>query len=414
MRILIHSLYFSPDLTGIGKYSGEMAEWLSKSGNQVRVVAGLPFYPHWKVAAGYSRMLYVKETAWPDTLSKNMSAGSLTVYRCPLWIPSVASGLKRLLHLASFALTSFPVMLMQIFWRPNIVIVVVPPLFCAPQASLVAKLSGAKAWLHVQDFEVDAAFDLGIIKANWLRQSVLFAEQFLLRRFDRVSTVSINMEQKLIEKSVKQELASQFPNWVDSDEIFPLSSPSKYRKELGIDEAICVALYSGNMGEKQGLEVVIEAARQCIGNAKVLFVLCGDGVARSKLMLQAEGLVNIRWIPLQPTDCLNELLNLADIHLLPQRVGMGDLMMPSKLLGMLASGRPVIAMAEQGTQLESEVLNCGIVLKPGDIDGLTAAIKRLAKMKHEREVMGEAARIGATKWSKKSVLSAFEAELQRL
>lgn len=414
MRILIHGINFSPELTGIGKYSGEMAEWLAESGHEVRVVTAPPYYPQWRVASGFSGRWYQQELISPQPHSQNEGRGSLIVHRCPLWVPATPSGLKRLLHLASFALSSLPIMLAQVFWRPDVVLAVEPPLFCAPQAWLTARLSGAKAWLHIQDFEVDAAFDLGILRANWLRQSVLMAERFLLHRFDRVSTISLNMRLKLAEKQVDADRARLFPNWVDDEEIYPLPRTSEYRVRLGVDENVCIALYSGNMGEKQGLEVVIEAARRFIGNVDVLFVLCGDGAARDRLMSQAQGLTNIAWLPLQPTERLNELLNLADIHLLPQRAGMGDLMMPSKLLGMLASGRPVVAMAEQGTQLEDEVSKCGVVVRPGDIEGFTSALAGLAVMPSERKKMGASARSAAVKWAKNNVLREFEIELQKL
>lgn len=414
MRILIHSAYFSPDLTGIGKYSGEMAAWLAESGHEVRVVTAPPFYPQWRVAEGFSGKWYRTEWFQPRFQINENVVGSLTVYRCPLWVPANPSGLKRLLHLASFALASFPKMLAQCLWRPDVVLVVEPPLFCAPQAWLVARMSGAKAWLHIQDFEVDAAFDLGILRAAWLRRLVLRAESILLRRFDVVSTISLSMELKLVEKNVNKARTRLFPNWVDDKEIYPLSRTSEYRAELGIDETTCVALYSGNMGEKQGLEVLIDAARSCSSDAKVLFVLCGNGAARERLISQAQGLTNIRWLPLQPTERLNELLNLADIHLLPQRAGMGDLMMPSKLLGMLASARPVLAMAEQGTQLANEVSTCGVVLQPGDVKSFTTALERMVGMNIERKNMGAAARLAAVKWTKNNVLQNFEKELQKL
>ena len=182
-----------------------MAAWLAESGHEIRVVAGPPFYPQWQVAEEFSGKWYWKERVELHAHSHDSTEGSLIVFRCPLWIPSNPSGLKRLFHLASFALSSFSVMLSQIFWKPEVVLVVEPPLFCAPQALLVARLSGSKAWLHIQDFEVDAAFDLGILKANWLRNAVLTVERFLLRRFDRVSTISLKMLHKQLEKNVADE-----------------------------------------------------------------------------------------------------------------------------------------------------------------------------------------------------------------
>ena len=276
MRILIHGINFSPELTGIGKYSGEMAEWLSAQGHEVRVVTAPPYYPQWRVAEGYSGWRYRRESCDPGlprrlhllAMTKQWIATSampprnggvgchreaagrgdpvggnevkstglpcrcaprndgVMVFRCPLWVPAKPSGLKRVLHLASFALSSFPIMPSQIFWRPDVVLVIEPPLMGAPVALLVARLSGARAWLHVQDFEVDAAFDLGIIQFRRLRKWVLSIEQWLMRSFDQVSTISPRMLEKLLDKGVASGKAMLFPNWVDTGVIFPLDTAS--------------------------------------------------------------------------------------------------------------------------------------------------------------------------------------------
>lgn len=399
MRILIVGINFSPELTGIGKYNGEMARWFAAKGHEVRVVTAPPYYPEWKVAKDYSGWRYGRE-----------KIDGVTVFRCPLWVPSRPSGLKRILHLASFALSSFLVMLGQMLWKPDVVFVVEPPLFCSPGALLAATLCGAKTWLHVQDFEIDAAFELGLIRGNWMRRFALRMEHWLMACFDRVSSISPKMRDRLIEKGVAN--AVLLPNWVDLDEIYPLQCRSEFRVELGIDQGVCVALYSGNMGEKQGLEILLAAAHLLEDHPEVLFLLCGDGSARDKLVQQSQGMKNLIWLPLQPVERLNGLLNLADVHLLPQRIGVGDLMMPSKLLGMLASGKPVLAMAEQGTQLQREVSGCGVVLPPGDVDGLAVALLELAGRPELRDRMGNSAREAAIKWSKEEVLREFERELQ--
>src|SRR5450759_2745464 len=182
MRILLVGINYAPELTGIGKYSSEMAEYLVAAGHEVRIVTAPPYYPEWRVADGYVAWHYSKE-----------QRKGVSIWRCPIWVPTRPSGLKRLLHLASFALSSMPIMVRQIFWRPNVILVIEPPLFCAPMAWLCAKLSGAKAWLHVQDFEVDAAFELGILRAQWMHSVAGKAESWLMRRFSRVSTISDNM-----------------------------------------------------------------------------------------------------------------------------------------------------------------------------------------------------------------------------
>ena len=417
MKILVHGINFSPELTGIGKYSGEMAEWLATHGHEVRVVTAPPYYPQWRLEKGFSGWKYRKETLLGPRLNSPLHAentGCLNVYRCPLWIPEKPSGLKRLLHLASFTLSSFPIMLMQIFWRPEVVVVVEPPLFCAPQAWLVARLSGGKAWLHIQDYEVEASFELGLLKGVALRRLVVAGERWLMRRFDRVSTISESMFNRLAAKGVAHEKSVLFTNWVDAKDIFPLGRSSNYRVELGIGDDKCVALYSGNMGNKQGLESLLEAAKALQAESGLLFVLCGEGAAREQLMKLGGDLHNVRWLPLQPMEKLNELLNLADIHLLPQRADVAELVMPSKLLGMLASGKPILATAHSGTQLAKVISSCGKVVEPGNAQEIAQGLLELLHAPQQRELLGAAALVAAQAWDKTKVLRDFEGRLYGL
>ncbi|WP_269460588.1 glycosyltransferase WbuB [Polynucleobacter necessarius] len=409
MRILLYSVNFFPEIVGIGKYSGEMAFWLAEAGHDVKVVAAPPYYPKWKIHNGFSGFWYQKE------LHKRISPkgeSSISIYRCPIWVPLKPTGFKRIIHLASFALSSMPIMIMQAFWRPNIVMVIEPPLFCAPTALFTSILCNSKSWIHIQDFEVDAAFDLGLLRNTLLRRVILFAERILLRSFDRVSTISKSMLNKLGQKGIRHNKIRSFPNWINVDEIHPLRYPNFFRASLKIPNETCIALYSGNLGEKQGLDVVIDAARIIKSEIKILFVICGEGVARESLIKYAKDAKNILWLPLQPSEIFNELLNFADVHLLPQRKGLGELMMPSKLLGMQASGRPIIAMVEQNTELKAAVSKCGIVVNPGDFEGLAEALKYLAENPDKRLKMGLAARKQSMNYSKNKILSNFEEELK--
>lgn len=400
LRLLVHGVNYAPELTGIGKYTGEMCEWLAQRGHAVRVVTAPPYYPEWRVAPGYSSRRYQREML-----------NGVTVQRCPLWVPRRPSGGRRLMHLASFAAASAPLVMAAARWRPHIVFAVEPTLMAAPTAWLAARLSGAKAWLHVQDFECDAALALGLLPPA-LARPVAMVERQLMRRFDRVSTISENMLRLLPDKGVAQQHAVLFPNWVDCLQIHPLAAPSRLRTELGLSAGTCVALYAGNMGEKQGLEIVIDAAAQLTDERRLVFVLCGDGAARARLAQRAADLPNVRWLPLQSTDRLNALLNLADIHLLPQRADAADLVMPSKLTGMLASGRPVLATAHAGTALASVVSQCGVVTPPGDVARFVEAIRELRRHDIARRTLGVAARRYAEQHlHRDAVLGAFEKAL---
>lgn len=400
MRILIYGINFSPELTSTGKYTGELAMWLANRGHDVRVITAPPYYPEWRVQFGYSKWFWKRE-----------DSAKVSVRRCPLWVPKNPSGLKRILHLLSFALSSAPVALAQIIWRPNLVWTVEPALACAPLALLVGRLSGGATWLHIQDFEVDAAFEMGLLRGEYGRRLILNFERWLMCSFDRVSTISDRMLDRARGKGVLPERLVRFPNWVDIS-LIQYVSRSVYRDRLRLRDSDVVALYSGNMGNKQGLEVLAEAARSLIWRKDLVFVFCGEGSGRAALEEACDGLENVRFLPLQPLDQLSQLLGLADIHLLPQRADAADLVMPSKLSGMLASGRCVLATANPGTELASVVAErarCGLVVPPENVDAFVAGLLRLTDDSERRWAMGAAGRDYAEKYIEtNSILSAFE------
>lgn len=411
MRILIYGINFTPELVGNGKYTGEMVEWLARHGHEVRVVTAPPFNPAYKVGDGYSAWRYQRQ----KFTTANGSA-SFIALRCPLYVPPNLSALRRIVHLASFAVTSLPVMLLQAFWRPSLVLVIEPTAFCIPGGLITAWLSGAKSWLHIQDFEVDAGFALGLLKSDFLRNLIVGFDTKLMLKFDRVSTISGKMMQRLRDKGFPPGRSVMFPNWVDTTHIFPTGKASPLREELGISQDAVVALYSGTMGRKQGLEILAKAAGQLADkNSDIRFVFCGEGPYRATLASLSAELPNVHWLPLQPFDRLNDLMNLADIHLLPQCAEAADLVMPSKLTGMFASGRPVVATAGAGTQLAGAVRDCGMVVPPDDAARFSEAIVQLAEDTALRNRLGQnARRCAEMTLDKEKLLTALDQEFSRV
>lgn len=403
MRILLQSAFFAPELISVGKYNTEMVAWLTARGHEVRVVTTAPHYPAWRVMEGYSAKWW----------SRDVQAGA-QVWRCPAWIPAQPSGLRRVIYMASLTVSSLPVMLMQAFWRPDVVIGVEPPLLAFMPARLCAWLSRARSWLHVQDLEVDAAFDLGILKGERAKRLALALERGLMLGCDRVSTISGRMADRLLAKGVSPHQLVHFPNWVS---LAPMqaSTATAYRRELGIAPEHHVALYAGNMGAKQGLETVVEAAKLLRGRSDVHIMMVGEGPARAALQAAAQGLTQVHFLPLQPSERLAELLATADMHLLPQRAAAADLVMPSKLGGMLSSGRPTIACAHAGTELATVVQGRGLVIAPEDAGAMAQAIEQLAGDKARAAELGAAARhYAVTELDKEAVMRRFEMELQRM
>ncbi|MDM0018624.1 glycosyltransferase WbuB [Variovorax saccharolyticus] len=402
MKLLVYGINFTPELTGIGKYTGEMVAWLAARGHEVRVVTAPPYYPDWAVWPGYKGSRYTRED-W----------NGATVFRTPLWVPRKVTGLKRLVHLASFALSSIPALLAQWRWKPDVVWVTEPPLFCTPAALAFARLRSAKAWLHIQDYEVDAAFELGLLKGARVRAFVAAVERGLMRRFDRISTISLRMMERARSKGTDDARLVSLPNWADVKAVQPLRTASPYRAELGIRPDAVVALYSGNMGAKQGLELLAEMAHLLQGQPDLEFVFCGNGAGRADLMQRCEKLANVRFLDLQPVERLGDLLGLADIHLLPQRADAADLVMPSKLTGMLSSGRPVVAGARPETELGKVASQCGIAVAPDDARAFADAVLKLASDPALRRDLSLRARAFAeANFDRDAVLAQFERDLQ--
>ncbi|OYV02447.1 MAG: colanic acid biosynthesis glycosyltransferase WcaI [Burkholderiales bacterium PBB5] len=359
-----------------------MAEWLAAQGHDVRVGAAPPYYPAWRVADAYRGRLYSRE-----------QRQGVAVWRAPLWVPQRAGGLARVLHLLSFAVTSAPLLLWWgLRWRPQVVMTVAPFFTAAPAALLAAKLAGARSWLHVQDFEIDVAFGMGLLKGGALKRAVSAVERFVFGRFDRVSSISQRMLERAASKGVPAERLVFFRNWVDVQAVQPMSTPSPYRAELGLAGDAVVVLFSGTLGSKQGLQIIPEVARLLADDPRIQFVVCGDGPMKPELLRQSQGLANVHFLPLQPVQRLGELLNLADIHLLPQDPAAEDLVLPSKLSGMLSSGRPVVATCAANTEMAKVVQGRGLVVAPGDSGAVAQAVAQLAQQPDGRVAMGQAAR----------------------
>lgn len=405
MRILVIGINYAPDLIGVAKYNTELCESLAAD-HEVRVVTAPPYYPDWQIPAEYRSSWYRRERL-----------NEVDITRAPIYVPGRPSGAKRMLHHASFLLSAAgPVLSSALRWRPDIVFAVAPSLLSAPIAALAARISGAASWLHVQDMEVDAAFELGLLKSAMSRKLMLRVERRILGSFDRISTISPQMIRCLEQKGIASEKLREFRNWIDTSVIVPGSNQTSFRAELGLKPTDIVALYSGAMSNKQGLELIIEAAAATRhSHPSLQYILCGNGPVKPALNQLASGLDNVHFLDLQPQARVSELLSTADIHLLPQKAQVSDLVLPSKLAGMFASGRPLVAMALPGTGIASETTGAGLVIAPGDAQGLASAILELAGDPALRARLGAAARTRAElKWDRISIMRSLEREFLAL
>ena len=329
VKILLHGLNYKPELIGVGKYSGEMAEWLAAQGHDVRVVTSYPYYPQWRVADAYR-----------GRLGRSEKDAGVRLVRCPL---TCRGGRARrcALHLSSFALSSAPVLLWQaLAWRPDVIVGIEPTLFAAPWTLAAARLAGAVAWLHVQDFEIEAAVATGLVASARLAR----AGSRLKPRCCGASTASDHFpgDVRPCRREGRCIRADRAPVELGGDRQAPPArqpfAPAARARHPAGDGGALRRQYerearSRNAGRRR--------ARRA-GDGDFRFGLrrrrrAGAGSRR------CVGLGNVTFLPLQPAERLNDLSQPRghpSAAAAARRRGPGD---ASKLLGMMSSGRPVVA-----------------------------------------------------------------------
>lgn len=405
MRILIYGINYSPELTGIGKYTAEMAEWLVQHGNDVSVITAMPYYPEWEIHKKYKGRLWYKEVI-----------NGVKIFRCPLYVPKEVSSKKRIIHEFSFLWTSSFRWFAALFKkRFDLVITLAPPFHIGIASYVYSKLKKTTVVNHIQDLQIDAAKDLNMLTNSKALDMMFKVEKFLLRKSNYVSTLTPGMRQRVLQKEVSDEHIVMLPNWVDLDFIRPLSPEKSLRKQFKIPEEDTVILYSGNMGKKQGLDMLLNVAEMYKDRKEIHFVMVGSGVEKDNLIKQAKekDLDNVEFYPLQPYDQLSSLLATADIHLVLQKKEASDLVMPSKLTGILAAGGCAVVTAMPGTSLYEvvEERNIGILCEPESVKALKDALDKA--LNSDLSVYRKNARAYAENYlNKDKILSNFMTEIK--
>jgi colanic acid biosynthesis glycosyl transferase WcaI len=407
MRLLIHGINYAPELVGIGRYTGELGAWLRSRGHAVTVLAAPPYYPEWRVPAAYRRPAWRRE--WLE---------GVEVLRAPLYTPARVTGKGRVLHELSFGASCLA-------WWPGLwarpwdaVLAICPLLQSGLIPAFLAQHQNIPFIFHVQDLQLDAARELAIIQQPLLFAFLARLEAFLFGRAQAVTTISRAMAARITAKGVPPERVHLLPNWADLEDIRPGTRRNHLRRELGLDAEILV-LYAGNMGEKQGLELILAAATLTRHNPGIRYVLAGEGAARPRLMERAQQLAldKVGFLPLQLRERFPLLLAAADIHLVVQKDQASDLVMPSKLGNILAAGRPFIATARPETELGrvTSESQAGVLVPPGDAGALAQAILNLARKPEARKKMGiKARKFAEAGWGRDKIMAQWENLLVKL
>jgi colanic acid biosynthesis glycosyl transferase WcaI len=270
---------------------------------------------------------------------------------------------------------------------------------------------------HVQDLQPDAAVGLGMMKAHGVPARTLhFMAAQAYRHAATVSGISRAMIEAFADKGVPAEKRYWFPNWVETPGL-RTTGLTGWRTRYGIPQEAFLASYSGNLGRKQGLEVLLDAAGtlacgQRQESPPVVILIAGDGVMRPALeaRLREHPLPNVRILPLLPEADYREMLAASDVCLITQAKATGRFFLPSKLLPILAAGRPVVALADETSELARAVHEgaFGVVVPSGDAEGLARTLRGLATSPGELAQFGLNGANWVTRFEADSVLGQFE------
>lgn len=398
MKIVVWGINYHPEVTGIAPYNAALCQHLLAHGHQVRMVTSFCYYPAWK-----------KLDSDLGTWFRTDDMDGVPAHRCWHYVPTRVSTLKRIVHEGTFVFTS----LARLFClkRPDVLVVVSPPLLLGAAAWLYSRLRGVPFVFHVQDLQPDAALGLGMLKPSVFTRMLYRLEHFAYSQAARVSGISRGMLEAYERKGVPTAKQVLFPNGTDlpNPSTFPARGRFRARHGLSTDEFL--AVYSGNLGVKQGLEVLLDAAARLEGQG-IRLLICGDGARRVALeqAVQARGLRGVTLMPLQPQTQYQEMLVDADVCLITQQAGAGAAFFPSKLLATLAYGRPVLAVADEGSELTRALRTggFGIAVPPESPEQVAEALRSMAQEPSRCAEFGRAGREFVGQFDFQRVHSDFE------
>jgi len=382
LRILILSNNYQPELTGPAGYITDLAEYLVENGDEVTVITSFPHYPHWKVYPGFQQSLY------PKSVDKGVK-----IIRCPIYVPSEPKTIKRIGYDLSYTVSSLIGGLMVKSF--DLVYCVSPPLTIGLTAEILAKIKRCPFIFHIMDLIPETAAALGMLNNRSVINTLYRLEKYIYRHSDGIAAITQGFKNNILRRGlVDAEKIALLPIWVDTELIRPDFPAGDFREKLGFLREDVVFVYAGNIGNKQGLETLIDTAA-LLDNPEtenIKFMVSGAGAQLEKLSRQAKllHLRNVVFLPPQPEEDFYRLLAAADAFLLTQKNSVVEICLPSKLITYCAAGKPVIAAVhpDSDTAHFIQASGGGVVCEPENTGILRSEILQLAKNQTYRSELG--------------------------
>lgn len=380
MRIAILTQYYPPEMGAPQARLSELAAHLMRHGHEVLVLTAMPNYPQGRVYRDYAGFALKEQRDGVDVLRA--------------WIRPTKSTavVPRTISYMSFVVSSI---LVGLVWLPRLDVLITesPPLLLGISGFLLSRLKRARWVLNVSDLWPESAVALAVLGNGPLTRLAYRLEAFCYRHAWRVSCQSHEIRANIDQRFPQVQTVS-FSNGVDTRRFSPASRSDATRREL-TGRAALVALYAGLYGVAQGLDQLLAAAER-LKTEDLRLVLIGDGPEKAALVEKAEAdrLQNVTFLEPRSREDMPALLASADIAVVPLKMRLRGAV-PSKLYEAMASSLPVVLVADGEPAEIVRSAQAGIVVMPGDIEGLADALRRLARSADERLRLGAAGRVAA-------------------
>jgi glycosyltransferase involved in cell wall biosynthesis len=383
MHIAFFNRSYYPDQTATGQLLTDLCEDLVRDhGCRVSVVAGPPLTPvpgHERARRGlvsHEQQHGVEiHRANGTRLDKRRFAGRATNY------------------MTYFASACYAGLRLE---RPDVVVALTDPPIIGLAAWMAARRFGAPLVMAFKDLFPEVTALLPDFHSETINAALQRVNRFLVQRAAMNIALGETMRRRLIEdKGAPPDRMTIIPDWADTSAISPGPKDNAFGRAHGLVEKF-VVMHSGNLGLSQSLETIIEAASLLKDQADIEFVFQGDGVSKESLqtLARARGLANVRFFPFAPKASLGESFAAADVFIVSLQRGLAGYIVPSKLYGILAAGRPYIAAVEDTCEVAAltRAHDCGLVVDPGDARQLADAVMRLYRDRALTSRCGQQAR----------------------
>jgi putative colanic acid biosynthesis glycosyltransferase WcaI len=390
MRILLLNQYFPPDTSATAKMAHTVVDAISLR-HEVTVLCGRPSYDPterrpWRVCqserAGAARVLRVGSTAYPRF--------QMT---------------RRVLNYLSYVALAIP---LALFVRCDVVLAMTDPPFEGIVGAVVALLKRKPYVYNIRDMYPDMAVGGAIVEPGWLSRLWERMHRWALRRAKKVIVLGDDMRARIVGKGVEQSRVVVARDGADLHQVAgALQLDAEVIRAIRGDSKF-VILHAGNLGFYGAWDTLLEAARTVAGDG-IALVFVGDGAERARLQAKAAGMPNVRFLDFFPASKIPSVLAAPDLHVITIKTGLEGVVVPSKMYGILAAGKPIVALAPASTDAVAlgarQGFSRGVV--PEDAAGFAALLRELSHAPQEVETMSRAARAAAASYDRVNELQKF-------